>query len=447
MAKESSQTVPPPKKKTRSKGAASASGKAGSKVTCAGEPDQELEQSGQLSKGQEDGTAGGRTKKTGSRTKAPRKTKAEKAAAQEDKDIVDAEIVDDGSEECSDDLSDLDMEALAHDDDQAGQDDDAIDVVELQPDDSEAGVRYLAERQPQDDDLPVLADSRLPSVKDAFQAYVQQVSRYPLLKPEEETELARRFRDYGDTTAGKKIVQAHLRLVVKIAMEFQRRWMQNVLDLVQEGNVGLIHALNKFDPDKGIKFSYYSSFWIKAYILKFIMDNFRMVKIGTTQVQRKLFFNLNRERQKLIAQGYNPDAEMLSSRLGVSKNDVLDMEQRLSNSDVSLNTPVGDDSDTASRMDFLPALDAGVEDSIANEEVSGMIRKMLTTLRPTLNEKELYILDHRLFTDSPMTLREIGERYHITRERIRQLEIRLLEKIKKHISGDVQDFSETWINS
>ncbi len=441
MTKESSQSVPPPKKKSRSKSAASASGKPGSKVTCAVASDQALEQSGQ-----EESTAGGRAKKAGGRAKAARKTKAEKTAAPEDKDILDAEIVDDGPEEGSDDLSDMDMEALAHDEEQAG-DDDAIDVVELQPDDSGAGVRYLAERQPQDDDLPVLADSRLPSVKDAFQAYVQQVSRYPLLKPEEETELARRFRDYGDTTAGKKIVQAHLRLVVKIAMEFQRRWMQNVLDLVQEGNVGLIHALNKFDPDKGIKFSYYSSFWIKAYILKFIMDNFRMVKIGTTQVQRKLFFNLNRERQKLIAQGYNPDAEMLSSRLGVSKNDVLDMEQRLSNSDVSLNTPVGDDSDTASRMDFLPALDAGVEDSIANEEVSGMIRKMLTTLRPTLNEKELYILDHRLFTDSPMTLREIGERYHITRERIRQLEIRLLEKIKKHISGDVQDFSETWINS
>ncbi len=446
MIKESSKSVPPPKKKTRSKSGAAASG----------EP--EIQASGnaeQLPSGPEDtalktgtgsGRASGKTKKAGSRTRQARKPRAEKPATQEDRDILDAEIIDDAPEEGSDDISDLDLEELTSEEDQAGEDN-TIDVTEMQPDDGETGVRYLAEHQPQDDDLPVLADSRLPSVKDAFQAYVQQVSRYPLLKPEEETELARRFRDYGDTAAGKKIVQAHLRLVVKIAMEFQRRWMQNVLDLVQEGNVGLIHALNKFDPDKGIKFSYYSSFWIKAYILKFIMDNFRMVKIGTTQVQRKLFFNLNRERQKLIAQGYNPDAEMLSNRLGVSKNDVLDMEQRLSNSDVSLNTPVGDDTDTASRMDFLPALDAGVEDSIANEEVSGMLRKMLTTLRPSLNEKELYILDHRLFTDSPMTLREIGERYHITRERIRQLEIRLLEKIKKHISGDVQDFSETWINS
>lgn len=444
MTKESSQSAPPPKKKTRSKSGAAASG--GPAIQASGNAEQ-------LPSGQEDtalktGTGSGRSKakKAGSRTRQARKPKAEKPATQEDRDILDAEIIDDAPEEGSDDISDLDLEELTSDEDQAGEGN-TIDVTEMQPDDGETGVRYLAEHQPQDDDLPVLADSRLPSVKDAFQAYVQQVSRYPLLKPEEETELARRFRDYGDTAAGKKIVQAHLRLVVKIAMEFQRRWMQNVLDLVQEGNVGLIHALNKFDPDKGIKFSYYSSFWIKAYILKFIMDNFRMVKIGTTQVQRKLFFNLNRERQKLIAQGYNPDAEMLSNRLGVSKNDVLDMEQRLSNSDVSLNTPVGDDTDTASRMDFLPALDAGVEDSIANEEVSGMLRKMLTTLRPSLNEKELYILDHRLFTDSPMTLREIGERYHITRERIRQLEIRLLEKIKKHISGDVQDFSETWINS
>lgn len=142
--------------------------------------------------------------------------------------------------------------------------------------------------------------------------------------------------------------------------------MQNVLDLVQEGNVGLMHALYKFDPDKGIKFSYYASFWIKAYILKFIMDNFRMVKIGTTQVQRRLFFNLSRERQKLIAEGFDPDAEMLSKRLGVSKSDIQEMDQRMSSGDVSLNVPVGDDSDSATRMDFLPALGPGVEDSIAS---------------------------------------------------------------------------------
>lgn len=162
-----------------------------------------------------------------------------------------------------------------------------------------------------------------------------------MLKPEEEHELAVRVRDHNDPDAAFRLVSSHLRLVVRIAMDFQRRWMQNVLDLVQEGNVGLMRAVNKFDPDKGIKFSYYASFWIKAYILKFIMDNWRMVKIGTTQVQRKLFYNLNRERQKLIAQGFDPDAAMLSERLGVSEEQITEMDQRLAANDLSLNAQVG----------------------------------------------------------------------------------------------------------
>ncbi|MDO5537082.1 MAG: RNA polymerase factor sigma-32 [Desulfovibrionaceae bacterium] len=356
-------------------------------------------------------------------------------------DEIKTEIVGESGEDA---MGDLDMEVLSPAKEEFEEE--PGDIVDVESG-GDGSPRYPDSYRPGDETLPAVAGSRLPTVKDSFQAYVQQVRRYPLLQPEEEHALAVRFRDYRDMEAGRKIVQAHLRLVVKIAMDFQRRWMQNVLDLVQEGNAGLLHALNKFDPDKGIKFSYYSSFWIKAYILKFIMDNFRMVKIGTTQVQRKLFFNLNRERQKLMAMGYNPDATMLSERLGVSKNDVLEMEQRLSNGDVSLNVPVGDESDAATRMDFLPALEVGVEDSIAGEEVSDMVREKLKTLLPKLSEKELYILQNRLYTDSPETLREIGERYNITRERVRQLEIRLLEKIRKHFAGDIQDFSEAWIQS
>ncbi len=223
--------------------------------------------------------------------------------------------------------------------------------------------------------------------------------------------------------------------------------MQNVLDLVQEGNVGLMRAVNKFDPDKGIKFSYYASFWIKAYILKFIMDNWRMVKIGTTQVQRKLFYNLNRERQKLIAQGYDPDAAMLSEHLGVTEEQINEMDQRLASTDLSLNVQVGEDSGGASRMDFLPALGPGVEDSLATDEIAGLVRSRLKTIMPRLNEKELYILQNRLLTDEPVTLREIGERYNVTRERVRQLEARLLEKIRQHLTLDIKDFSDAWIHS
>lgn len=286
-----------------------------------------------------------------------------------------------------------------------------------------------------------------PNSRDSLNLYLREVSRFPMLKPEEERELALRCRDFNDPDAAFRIVSAHLRLVVRIAMDFQRRWMQNVLDLVQEGNVGLLRAVNKFDPDKGIKFSYYASFWIKAYILKFIMDNWRMVKIGTTQVQRKLFYNLNRERQKLIAQGFDPDIAMLSERLGVSQEQIAEMDQRLASTDLSLNVQVGEDNSSSTRMDFLPALGPAVEERLAANEIAGLIRDQMKTILPRLNEKERYILHHRLLAEEPATLREIGERYNVTRERVRQLEARLLDKIRKHLTLDIKDFSQEWIES
>ena len=250
----------------------------------------------------------------------------------------------------------------------------------------------------------------------------------------------------GDSDAAFRLVSSHLRLVVKIAMDFQRRWMQNVLDLIQEGNVGLMRAVNKFDPDKGIKFSYYAAFWIRAYILKFIMDNWRMVKIGTTQAQRKLFYNLNRERQKLIAEGFDPDAATLAERLGVGEEQIVEMQQRLDASDMSLDATVGDESGSATRMDFLPALGPGIEESLAGMEIAELLQSKIRDILPSLSEKEAYILEHRLLTDDPVTLREIGERYNVTRERVRQLEARLLQKLKTHLSTDIQDFSEDWIS-
>lgn len=295
--------------------------------------------------------------------------------------------------------------------------------------------------------LPVPTPSRLPLyTKDNLQLYLREVSRFPLLAPEEEVELARRVRDQGDTDAAFRIISSHLRLVVKIAMDFQRRWMQNVLDLIQEGNVGLMRAVNKFDPDKGIKFSYYATFWIKAYILKFIMDNWRMVKIGTTQAQRKLFYNLNKERQKLIAQGFDPSVAALSESLGVTEEQVVEMQQRLDAGDVSLDIPMGDENGSASRIDFLPALGPGLEDSYADSEIAALVRGGIRDLVPSLSDKEAYILEHRLLTDDPVTLREIGEKYNVTRERIRQLEARLLTKLRIHLGAEIKDFSKDWIN-
>ena len=329
-------------------------------------------------------------------------------------------------------------------------DHDDLDADALDVDAYEGDPLFLTEAPHDDDALPAPSESRLPvqaGNKDSLHLYLREISRFPLLKPDEEHELALRVRDHNDPDAAFRLVSSHLRLVVRIAMDFQRRWMQNVLDLVQEGNVGLMRAVNKFDPDKGIKFSYYASFWIKAYILKFIMDNWRMVKIGTTQVQRKLFYNLNRERQKLIAQGFDPDAAMLSERLGVSEEQINEMDQRLAAGDLSLNAQVGDEPGGATRMDFLPALGPGIEDDLASAEMADILRDKIKTLLPKLNDKELYILQNRLLTDDPVTLREIGERYNVTRERVRQLEARLLEKIRRHIAGDVKDFSDEWIQS
>jgi RNA polymerase sigma-32 factor len=282
--------------------------------------------------------------------------------------------------------------------------------------------------------------------RDSLHLYLREINHFPLLQPEEERELANKVRDTGDPDAAFRLVSSHLRLVVRIAMDFQRKWMQNVLDLIQEGNVGLVRAVSKFDPDKGIKFSYYATFWIKAYILKFIMDNWRLVKIGTTQTQRKLFYNLNRERQQLIARGYDPDTATLAERLNVTEDQVIEMEQRLDASDMSLDAPVNEEGmGGATRMDYLPALGPGIEETLSNSQISHLVREKLQILEPELSDKERYILKNRLLSEDPVTLREIGEHFRITRERVRQIETRLLQKVREHLFRKIQDFSRNWI--
>ncbi len=279
---------------------------------------------------------------------------------------------------------------------------------------------------------------------DPLQIYLQEIKKFPMLEMEEEFELGRRIQEKKDQEAAFRLTSANLRLVVKIAMTFQRRWMRNVLDLIQEGNVGLMKAVQKFDPEKGIRFSYYASFWIKAYILKFIMDNWRMVKVGTTQAQRKLFYNLGKERQRLEAQGITPDSMTLSSNLNVSENEIVEMGQRLGQNDLSLDMRLGDD-DSFTALDFIPALGPSVDTELAQEEMHGLLHDQLKKIKPTLNEKEKAILAERLLAETPITLRELGEKYGITRERVRQIESKLLQKIRGHLSENIFDFSKDWI--
>ncbi|MFW5730396.1 MAG: sigma-70 family RNA polymerase sigma factor [Desulfonatronovibrionaceae bacterium] len=283
-----------------------------------------------------------------------------------------------------------------------------------------------------------------PVVTDPLRIYLRELGRFPPLSAEEEFELARKFREENDHEAALKLVTSNLRMVVRIAMEFQRKWMKNVLDLIQEGNVGLMKALKKFDPDKGIKFSYYAAFWIRAYILKFIMDNWRMVKVGTTQAQRKLFYNLSKEKQRLESLGISPDSGTISQNLDVSESDVVEMGQRLGQYDLSLDMPYNDDSELTP-MNVIPAIGDGAEDLLSQEETRDILTRNINELLPSLNDKEKDIINMRLLAENPVTLREIGEKYSITRERVRQIESRLLEKIRAHIQDNVSDFSREWI--
>ena len=274
---------------------------------------------------------------------------------------------------------------------------------------------------------------------DPLQRYLSEVSKYRLLNRDEEKELALRVREKEDEDAALTLVTSNLRLVVKIALEFQRIWMQNLLDLIQEGNIGLMQAVKKFDPYKNVKFSYYASFWIKAYILKFIMDNWRLVKIGTTQGQRKLFFKLKKEKQKLIDQGFDPKPKLLSQRLGVSEREIIDMDQRLDGWDVSLDAPLKEDSDTE-RIDFLSTSADTAEDRVAKKEMDVLLHNKIAEFKKKLTDRELEIFESRIFSDSPVTLQEIGDQYGISRERVRQVEKNVVKKMREFFKREIVDF-------
>ena len=290
--------------------------------------------------------------------------------------------------------------------------------------------------------LPAKAKSADVVRLEPLQQYLSEIRRYPLLDREDERAIAIKYVEDGTAEAAHKLVTANLRLVVKIALDYRRYWM-NLLDLIQEGNVGLMQAVKNFDPYKNVKLSSYASFWIKAYILKFIMDNWSLVKIGSTQAQRKLFFNLRKEQERLRKMGVDASAENIAKSLSVKENDVVEMTQRMAGSEFSLDAPVGADGEDT-HMDFLTEDGPPMDDRMADFQVQNIFSKKLKEFRKTLAAKDAYLFDKRLVADDPLTLQEIGETYGVTRERIRQIESRLMRKLKEYMLREIpelQDFN------
>jgi RNA polymerase sigma-32 factor len=296
-----------------------------------------------------------------------------------------------------------------------------------------------------EDETPVASEAPNSLARfDAMQAYLREVQRHPLLTPEQTHELAVRFVKTQDPAAAAQLVTSNLRLVVKIAYEYRRAY-KNIMDLVQEGNIGLMQAVKRYDPYRGVKLSSYAAWWIRAYILRFILNNWRLVKLGTTQAQRKLFFNLRKKRAELVAMGIDPTNAEIAKQLNVPESDVADMDVRLQASEKSLDAPIGDsEGRSIARVDTMPSVWEGPEALVADEELQSLLKEKLGEFRKTLvgKTKELAIFDERLVAEDPLTLQDLGDRFGISRERVRQLEQRLTIRLREFLQGEMGDAAQ-----
>jgi RNA polymerase sigma-32 factor len=288
--------------------------------------------------------------------------------------------------------------------------------------------------------LPVVSsDDRAVGPVDALTQYMAQLRHHAPISREEEHELAVKWVEEGDVDAARQLVLANLRLVVKIAMEYRRAWV-NVLDLIQDGNVGLMEAVQRFDPYRGVKLTSYAVYWIRAYILKHILDNYRLVRIGRSRAERKLFYRLNKEKRALEAQGFEVEPKLLAERLEVSEDDVIQMEQRMSESEQSLNAPAYRDDGKAEVGDFIPGGGRSSEEDVADAELQRVFREHLEQFTANLADRDHRILESRVLSESPKTLQELGEEFGVSRERVRQLEARLVDRLREFMKENLVDF-------
>ena len=301
---------------------------------------------------------------------------------------------------------------------------------------------------PEDDEDEPAASDALPAVHaageqghvSALTRYMAQLRHHAPISREEEHALALRWVKEGDVEAARQLVLANVRLVVKIAMEYRRAWA-NTLDLIQEGNVGLMEAVQRYDPYRGVKLSSYAVYWIRAYILKYILDNMRSVRMGTTRAQRKLFFRLNKEKRQLEHEGYEVEPRLLAERLDVSEDDVRDMEARLSRPDTSMDAPARrDEKDGPTFGDNLSTTMSNAEQDVASAQMRQVFLENVEQFAEKLDERDTRILRERLLADEPVTLAELGRQFGVSRERVRQLEARLLRDLRAQMEKNLVDF-------
>jgi len=277
--------------------------------------------------------------------------------------------------------------------------------------------------------------SHLPVVSNALDLYMAQINQLPVLSPEQEFELALRYREKGDIEAAHKLITSNLRFVVKIALEYKNYGLK-LLDLIQEGNIGLMMAVKKFDPGRGYRFISYAVWWIRAYIQNFIIKSWSLVKIGTTQAQKKLFYKLGKVRRLLEApQGDHPQSyEDIAKHLGVKEEEIHEMEQRMSRRDLSLDLPFDEDQELTP-LALLSDDAPDQEDMLIRSQNSQIQKNEVSKALARLSERERYIITHRIMSDSPLTLREIGDTLQLSRERIRQIEKEALTKLRREMQN------------
>ena len=274
-------------------------------------------------------------------------------------------------------------------------------------------------------------------VSDPVQAYLNEIGKFPILSKEEEEELSKKFYESKDPKMAQALAQANLRFVVKIAAEYTR-FGSRLIDLVQEGNIGLLHAIKEFNPYKGVRLITYAVWWIRGYIQEYLMRQYSLVRIGTTAKQRKLFYLLRKQQEQLARLPYKEDMKLLTHS-GFKEKEVQTMRQRLTERDLSLDQPIAGNSNANLLETQTNIEDNSLEEKINFSQEKNLMQKSIEELRPSLNTKELFILENRLLSDSPLTLQKIGTHFSVTREAIRQVENRLLKKIKDQMTGSKQD--------